>query len=154
MRAPGYCLLLLFLITPLITIQNRYLYTIDAHNFSLFGEGTKDKLQGKPPYRIKTVIIDPGHGGFDPGTHGVSTLEKDLVLSVGKKLRDLLAEKYPQIKVIMTRDKDVFIPLYQRAKIANDANADLFISIHANFMPKSLKNLGGVLFKLFILCAK
>ena len=142
MRALGYCLLLFFLITPLITIQNRYLYTINAQNFSSIGEGTKVKLQGKPPYRIKTVIIDPGHGGFDPGTHGVSTLEKDLVLSVGKKLRDLLAEKYPQVKVIMTRDKDVFIPLFQRAKIANDANADLFISIHANFMPKSSVTLG------------
>jgi N-acetylmuramoyl-L-alanine amidase len=91
-------------------MQHRYLYTINAHNFSSKGEGTKDKLQGKPPYRIKTVIIDPGHGGFDPGTHGVATLEKDLVLSVGKKLRDLFVEKYPQIKVIMTRDKDVFIP--------------------------------------------
>ncbi|MFZ4377148.1 MAG: N-acetylmuramoyl-L-alanine amidase family protein [Saprospiraceae bacterium] len=118
------------------------MYTINAHNFSSIGEGTKVKLQGKPPYRIKTVIIDPGHGGFDPGTHGVSTLEKDLVLSVGKRLRDLLTEKYPQVKVIMTRDKDVFIPLYQRAKIANDANADLFISIHANFMPKSSVTLG------------
>lgn len=137
MRALGYYLLLFFFITPFITTQHRYLYTINAHNFSSKGEGTKDKLQGKPPYRIKTVIIDPGHGGFDPGTHGVFTLEKDLVLSVGKKLRDLLTEKYPQIKVIMTRDKDIFIPLYQRAKIANDANADLFISIHANFMPKS-----------------
>jgi N-acetylmuramoyl-L-alanine amidase len=142
MRALGYCLLLFFFITPLITIQNRYLYTINAHNFSSIGEGTKVKLQGKPPYRIKTVIIDPGHGGFDPGTHGVSTLEKDLVLSVGKKLRDLLTEKYPQVKVIMTRDKDIFIPLFQRAKIANDANADLFISIHANFMPKSSVTLG------------
>jgi N-acetylmuramoyl-L-alanine amidase len=118
------------------------LYTINAHNFSSIGEGTKDKLQGKPPYRIKTVIIDPGHGGFDPGTHGVSTLEKDLVLSVGKRLRDLLTEKYPQVKVIMTRDKDIFIPLFQRAKIANDANADLFISIHANFMPKSSVTFG------------
>lgn len=137
MRALGYYLLLFFFITPFITTQHRYLYTINAHNFSSKGEGTKDKLQGKPPYRIKTVIIDPGHGGFDPGTHGIFTLEKDLVLSVGKKLRDLLTEKYPQIKVIMTRDKDIFIPLYQRAKIANDANADLFISIHANFMPKS-----------------
>jgi N-acetylmuramoyl-L-alanine amidase len=142
MRAPGYYLLLFFFMTPLITMQHRYLYTISAHNFSSKGEGTKVNLQGKPPYRIKTVIIDPGHGGYDPGTHGVSTLEKDLVLSVGKKLRDLLTEKYPQIKVIMTRDKDVFIPLFQRAKIANDANADLFISIHANFMPKSSVTLG------------
>ena len=123
-------------------MQHRYLYTISAHNFSSKGEGTKVNLQGKPPYRIKTVIIDPGHGGYDPGTHGVSTVEKDLVLSVGIKLRDLLTEKYPQIKVIMTRDKDIFIPLFQRAKIANDANADLFISIHANFMPKSSVTLG------------
>jgi N-acetylmuramoyl-L-alanine amidase len=88
------------------------------------------------------VVIDPGHGGFDPGTHGVNTKEKDLVLSVGIKLRDLFEEKYPQIKVIMTRDKDIFIPLFQRAKIANDANADLFISIHANFMPKSSVTMG------------
>jgi N-acetylmuramoyl-L-alanine amidase len=142
MRAPGYYLLLFLFITPLITMQHRYLYTISAHNFSSKGEGTKVNLQGKPPYRIKTVIIDPGHGGYDPGTHGVSTLEKDLVLLVGIKLRDLLTEKYPQIKVIMTRDKDIFIPLFQRAKIANDANADLFISIHANFMPKSSVTLG------------
>lgn len=142
MRAPEFCLLLIFFTTSLITIQHRSLYTISALKFSSIREGTKVKLQGKPPYRIKTVIIDPGHGGNDPGTHGVSTLEKDLVLSVGKKLRDLLTEKYPQIKVIMTRDKDIFIPLFQRAKIANDAKADLFISIHANFMPKSSVTLG------------
>ncbi len=121
----------------MLTIQNRYLSKFNHHNSHFKGEGTKVKSQAKPPYRIKTVVIDPGHGGFDPGTHGIKVKEKDIVLSVGKILRDLFEEKYPQIKVIMTRDKDIFIPLYQRAKIANDANADLFISIHANFMPKS-----------------
>jgi N-acetylmuramoyl-L-alanine amidase len=142
MRTTGYCILLFSFITPLITIQNRYLSEINLHISNFKSEGTKVKSQAKPPYRIKTVVIDPGHGGFDPGTHGVNTKEKDLVLSVGLKLRDLFVEKYPQIKVIMTRDKDVFIPLFQRAKIANDANADLFISIHANFMPKSSITMG------------
>jgi len=142
MRTTGYCILLFSFITPLITIQNRYLSEINLHISNFKSEGTKVKSQAKPPYRIKTVVIDPGHGGFDPGTHGVNTKEKDLVLSVGLKLRDLFVEKYPQIKVIMTRDKDIFIPLFQRAKIANDANADLFISIHANFMPKSSITMG------------
>lgn len=137
MRTTGYFLLLFTFFSPFITIQNRYLSKFNPHKSDFKGEGTKVKSQAKPPYRIKTVVIDPGHGGFDPGTHGIKVKEKDIVLSVGKILRDLFEEKYPQIKVIMTRDKDIFIPLYQRAKIANDANADLFISIHANFMPKS-----------------
>lgn len=142
MRTTGYFFLFISFITPLLTIQYRYLSVFNTHNATFKREGTKVTSQGKPPYRIKTVIIDPGHGGFDPGTHGVNTKEKEVVLAVGKILRDLFVEKYPQIKVIMTRDKDIFIPLYQRAKIANDANADLFISIHANFMPRSSITMG------------
>jgi len=105
-------------------------------------EGNKLIAGGKPDYRIKTVVIDPGHGGHDPGAHGLNTVEKDVVLDVSKRLRDLLSEKYPQIKVIMTRDRDVFIPLFERARIANDAKADLFISVHANFMPRSSVTIG------------
>lgn len=142
MRITGYFILLFSFITPLSLIQRRNLSHFNLHHSLIRCEGTKVKSQAKPPYRIKTIVIDPGHGGFDPGTHGINTIEKDLVLSVGKILRDLFEEKYPQIKVIMTRDKDIFIPLYQRAKIANDANADLFISIHANFMPKSSITMG------------
>lgn len=79
-----------------------------------------------------TVVIDPGHGGKDNGTVGSSTREKDVVLSVGLKLGKLIEENDPDVKVIFTRSTDVFIPLDQRANIANRAKANLFISVHAD----------------------
>lgn len=84
---------------------------------------------------LNTICIDPGHGGKDPGAvsrDGKKTQEKDIVLSVGLKLRKLLNEGYPGMKVVMTRDSDKFIELNERANIANKANSDLFISIHIN----------------------
>jgi N-acetylmuramoyl-L-alanine amidase len=81
---------------------------------------------------LQTVVIDPGHGGKDPGAIGKILKEKDLVLSVSLKLGEMIKEQFPSVKVIYTRDTDQFIELYQRAKIANSNNADLFISIHAN----------------------
>ncbi len=84
------------------------------------------------PSVIKTVVIDPGHGGKDPGCHGASAHEKNVCLSMALKLGEMIREKYPSIKVIYTRDKDVFVELDDRAKIANKNKADLFICIHAN----------------------
>lgn len=81
---------------------------------------------------IKTVVIDAGHGGKDPGCHGHSAQEKHVCLSMALTLGGMITKKYPQIKVIYTRDKDVFVELDERAKIANRNNADLFICIHAN----------------------
>ncbi len=82
--------------------------------------------------KIKRVVIDPGHGGKDPGAIGSKgLLEKNVVLAVGKRLARILKEKY-NMEVILTRDKDVYIPLEERTAIANSNNADLFISIHAN----------------------
>ena len=79
-----------------------------------------------------TVIIDPGHGGKDTGTLGTVAREKDIVLAVGLKLGTLIKENNPDVKVIFTRNTDVFIPLDQRASIANKTKANLFISIHAD----------------------
>lgn len=83
---------------------------------------------------LKTVVIDAGHGGKDPG--GVSkdrkTYEKNLVLDIAKRFGQRIKEKYPDVKVIYTRSTDVYITLNERAAIANRNNADLFISIHTN----------------------
>ena len=81
---------------------------------------------------VQTIVIDAGHGGKDPGCHGKFSKEKHVCLSMALKLGALIQEKYPNIKVIYTRDKDVFVELAERANIANKAKADLFICIHAN----------------------
>jgi len=83
------------------------------------------------------VVIDPGHGGRDPGALGSKVKEKDVVLAISLKLGKYIEENFSDVKVIYTRDKDVFIPLDERAKIANKHNADLFISIHANWFQRS-----------------
>ena len=81
---------------------------------------------------IETVVIDAGHGGKDPGCHGKFSKEKHVCLSMALKLGALIKKKYPELKVIYTRETDVFVELGERANIANKARADLFICIHAN----------------------
>ena len=83
----------------------------------------------------KRIVIDPGHGGHDPGAIGPKKLcEKDVVLDIALKLRKILS-KDSAFEVFLTRDKDVFIPLVERTAIANSKNADLFVSVHANASP-------------------
>ncbi len=83
---------------------------------------------------LKTVVIDPGHGGKDPGALGKTrkTDEKHIVLSVSKKLGDKIKAAYPDVEVVYTRSSDVFVELKERANIAKRNKADLFISIHCN----------------------
>jgi len=78
------------------------------------------------------VVIDAGHGGKDPGCLGSYTKEKDVALNVALKTGKLISDNCPNVKVIYTRNTDVFVELYRRAKIANDNHADLFISFHCN----------------------
>lgn len=82
--------------------------------------------------KVKKIVIDPGHGGKDPGAIGKGGLkEKDVTLKIGKMLRDKL-EAEAGAKVVMTRETDVFIPLEERTAIANSQDCDLFVSIHIN----------------------
>jgi N-acetylmuramoyl-L-alanine amidase len=80
---------------------------------------------------VSRIVIDPGHGGHDPGASGNGVSESELVLDVSLRLKKLL-DNEPGVEVVMTRDSDVFIPLDMRTAIANRESADLFLSIHAN----------------------
>lgn len=88
--------------------------------------------------KLRTVVIDPGHGGKDPGcvSRDKKTYEKDITLDVGLRLRDKINAAFPDVTVVMTRDDDTFVELENRAVTANKANANLFISIHVNAVEK------------------
>ena len=88
---------------------------------------------------LKKVVIDPGHGGRDPGAVGARSKEKDIVLDISLRLGKMINQKYPDVEVIYTRKTDVFVEHYKRADIANKAHANLFISIHANSAAKGSK---------------
>ncbi|MCC6542282.1 MAG: N-acetylmuramoyl-L-alanine amidase [Flavobacteriales bacterium] len=90
---------------------------------------------GRDPNRIRTVVLDAGHGGKDPGNLGTGrykTTEKHISLNVAKLLGKYISETYPDVKVVYTRDDDTFIELRERCNIANRNKADVFISIHCN----------------------
>lgn len=86
-------------------------------------------------YKIKTIVIDAGHGGRDGNTHGSFSKEKDITLAVALKLGKAIEKEIEGVKVVYTRTDDSFIELYERIGIANRNKADLFISLHCNSMP-------------------
>jgi len=85
-----------------------------------------------PPTGIHTIVIDAGHGGKDPGAIGKVGKEKDIALAIALKVGDYIEKNIPDVKVIYTRKTDEYPELYKRAEIANNAKADLFLSIHVN----------------------
>lgn len=89
------------------------------------------------------VVIDPGHGGKDHGTNGAYTLEKDLALTISLKLGKYLEDLLDDVEVIYTRKTDTYSHPKIRAEIANEAEADLFVSIHCNAMPKGNAHIFG-----------
>tara|TARA_Y100001978_G_scaffold123879_1_gene110498 strand:+ start:2790 stop:3938 length:1149 start_codon:yes stop_codon:yes gene_type:complete len=104
-----------------------FLFAFVVSNNFVFGQSSSNK--------IKTIVIDPGHGGKDSGTMGTKRFkiyEKHVALSVSLKLGKYISENFPEVEVIYTRNSDVFLELNERTEIANNANADLFISIHCD----------------------
>jgi N-acetylmuramoyl-L-alanine amidase len=109
-----------------------------------------DTEKNKQKWEFDVVVIDPGHGGKDPGTIGVSgIMEKDVNLSIALKLGELIEKNMPEVKVVFTRKTDTFIDLYKRGKIANEKNGKLFISIHCNSTEKKPSNTKG--FEVYLL---
>ena len=104
------------------------------------GHFVKENFITDTDYKIKTVVIDAGHGGRDGGASGTYAVEKDIALNIALRLGSSIKGNYPNIRVIYTRTKDVFVKLDERSRIANQNNADLFISIHCNY----LEDGGGV----------
>ena len=107
----------------IILLVNLMLFSYDVFSFGLNNN------------KLKTIVIDPGHGGKDPGTLGTkrySKYEKDIALSVSLKLGNYISNSFPDIKVIYTRKEDVFLELNERTRIANKSNADIFISVHCD----------------------
>lgn len=99
------------------------------------GSSIESERKNSPSYELKTIVIDPGHGGEEPGTVGSFSKEKDVVLSLGLLLGKMIEEELPGVKVLYTRKTDVRVDLSKRAEFANQNKADLFISLHANATP-------------------
>lgn len=109
-------------------------------NYSLLLNDERVRVSSVFGLDVKTIVIDPGHGGKDPGAIGsLGTNEKDIVLDIGLQLRDALVETN-RYNVIMTRDKDEYISLADRVSIANASRADIFISLHVNAIPQDEYN--------------
>jgi len=130
-----------FLLPPSDGVAN-YRYVVDLQapaalpNAKLTKASTAPKVAvARPaPPRKRVIVIDAGHGGKDPGAQGVTTDEKDITLAAARALKARLEES-GRYRVVMTRDSDVFVPLETRVKIARRADADLFISLHADAGP-------------------
>jgi N-acetylmuramoyl-L-alanine amidase len=122
-----------------ITTSKRFINALILTSFCLIIFSTAKAEGDKPIYtsgsRVKTIVIDAGHGGEDGSTHGSMSKEKDVALQVALKLGKEIEARLPDIKVVYTRKTDVFVKLYDRIGIANREKADLFISIHCNSMP-------------------
>ncbi|MBK6620880.1 MAG: N-acetylmuramoyl-L-alanine amidase [Saprospirales bacterium] len=100
-------------------------------------KNTKPGEYAKKGFGVKKIVIDPGHGGHDPGCLGAHSFEKEIALGIAQKLAAYVAGTYPDVEVILTRNTDEFIPLNERAQIANRSLADLFISVHCNYISRA-----------------
>ena len=102
-----------------------YLLTISIFLFAFLPTGPG-------PYKVRRIVIDPGHGAHDPGTSGKFSKEKDIALNIGLELGRIIEKNMDDVEVIFTRNDDSFLELQERAVLANEKAADLFISVHCN----------------------
>ena len=106
------------------------------------GEGAQSAAAAPPPH-VYTIVIDPGHGGRDAGCSGAHSEEKVLALALATATARRLEARRDDVRVLLTREADVFVPLHERAAVANRAQADLFVSIHCNYLVGSARTHGS-----------
>ena len=111
------------------------LFLVAAFGLTISGFLGKDSPEGKQQKVLKTIIIDPGHGGSDPGARGSYSFEKDICLDVSLKVGALIEKELPDIKLVFTRKTDIYPALHARANLANENKGDLFLCIHVNSAP-------------------
>ena len=124
-------------VMPIYTKRLFHTFLVSTFLAFLFSPGIRGEVPTDPPKGIRTVVIDAGHGGRDPGAVGKNGKEKDIALAIALKLGKYIEENIPEVNVIYTRKTDMYPKLIERANIANEAEADLFISIHVNAHTKS-----------------
>ncbi len=113
-------------------LQVKNILIISLFTFSFLFMGFQPTGERAPEFKLRTVVIDAGHGGRDPGALGSFSKEKDITLKVALQVGKYIEEYLPDVKVIYTRQSDVAVDLKERPNIANRNRADLFISIHCN----------------------
>ena len=134
--------------SEVLNVDNSNDILITLHN-NVFDK-TNVNEKNKSKWNFDVIVIDPGHGGIDPGTIGLGGIkEKDVTLGIALKLGKLIEKNIKGVKVVYTRKKDVAVDLYERGKIANEAGGKLFISIHCNSMPKKPSDVEG--FEVYLL---
>lgn len=136
-RAFYALLLCLFFCIPLTPLVSAPPPAGEGFNVSLKDGSGKSTAAASDPRTSFKVVLDAGHGGKDPGGMGINSQEKEIALNITRLLALGIRTNFPRVEVVLTRSDDTFIPLYERAAIANEGKADLFISIHANIMPGS-----------------
>lgn len=126
---------ILLLITFLLYYMS-FTANAESVNFILKSSQSEkvDKFDVVKPKKKLKIVIDAGHGGHDPGAVGKRSKEKDLTLQMSNKLAAYIETNYPEVEVLTTRSTDVFIPLFRRIQYANEEKADLFLSIHCNWI--------------------
>jgi N-acetylmuramoyl-L-alanine amidase len=112
--------------------QNRLILAFTLTLFTLFMGQLNILYAQTNPKTLKRIIIDPGHGGTDPGANGRYSTEAAVSLAISTKLADFIRESIPDVEVVLTRTTDIFNSVVEKAKIANAAKGDLFICIHTN----------------------
>jgi N-acetylmuramoyl-L-alanine amidase len=122
---------------------------ITIHN-KVFSDYGKNLEAEKREWTFNTIVLDPGHGGRDPGAIGITGVrEKDINLAVSKKVGNLIKANMTDVSVVYTRETDKFVELYKRGKIANENDGELFISIHCNSLGKNQSSTRG--FEVYLL---